>query len=366
MEIVHIVLGKANPERMNGVNKVAYQLASRQAASGRSVQIWGISDDLTHNYGVRNFETKLFKKRKNPFTISSKLKQAIVKSKNTTFHLHGGWVPTFWAVAKCIKKNNKKSVLTPHGAYNTIAMETNKWTKKIYFQLIEKSLLNTMFKIHAIGASEKEGLENIYPNSKQIVLPYGFERPVNEPYTKRFKNQFIIGFVGRIDIHTKGLDLLVAAFKNFSKDKKTKLWIVGDSNEMPQLKILLKNAKISEDTILYGSKFGPEKDELIKQMDIFTHPSRNEGLPTAVLEAASFGVPSIVTKATNVGSYLSKHQAGKCIKNENVSDLTTAMEELYLAWKANNMTKYAANTNTMLNQEFNWHKLVVHFDRLYN
>ena len=35
MEIIHIVLGKANPERMNGVNKVVFQLATKQAESGR-------------------------------------------------------------------------------------------------------------------------------------------------------------------------------------------------------------------------------------------------------------------------------------------------------------------------------------------
>ena len=60
MEIVHLILGKANPNRMNGVNKVVYQLASRQSLSKRDVSIWGITKDLNHNYGERPFQTLLF------------------------------------------------------------------------------------------------------------------------------------------------------------------------------------------------------------------------------------------------------------------------------------------------------------------
>jgi glycosyltransferase involved in cell wall biosynthesis len=365
MGIIHIVLGKANPSRMNGVNKVVYQLASRQAASGRDVQVWGITKNITHNYEERNFETKLFKKRKSPFAISAELKNAIIQSENTVFHLHGGWIPTFWAVAKCFKKYNKKSILTPHGAYNTIAMKASGWRKKIYFQIFEKSILETAKKIHCVGASEKEGLQEIYSNCKQIILPFGFDRPPMDSFIKEHNKTFVVGFVGRIDIHTKGLDILTEAFARFQKDKKTQLWILGDSDEMPQLKSMLGKKSIVNNTILYGSQFGLEKNAIIQQMDVFTHPSRNEGLPTAVLEAASFGVPSIVTQATNVGAYITKYNAGKCIKNENVNELITALEEVYLEWQANAMSKYVENAQLMLNQEFNWDVLVEKYDELY-
>jgi hypothetical protein len=43
MEIIHIVLGKANPDRMNGVNKVVYQLATKQVEFGENVAVWGLS-----------------------------------------------------------------------------------------------------------------------------------------------------------------------------------------------------------------------------------------------------------------------------------------------------------------------------------
>lgn len=365
MDIIHIVLGKANPDRMNGVNKVVYQLASRQATSGRKVQVWGIANDLDHNYGDRPFDTRIFKKQKNPFSISTELKQAIAASKNTYFHLHGGWIPAFWSVAKTLKKYHKTSVLTPHGAYNTIAMQNSGWIKRVYFQLFEKRVLSIVTKIHCIGASEKQGLQAIYPNDKQHILPYGFDMPDTDDFVKKQGDAFIVGFVGRVDIHTKGLDILVEAFAKFSKQKKAELWIVGDSDEMPILKSMIGDKNIAHKVKLHGSKFGYGKDYIISQMDVFTHPSRNEGLPTAVLEAASFGVPSIVTEATNVGMYLERHNAGRCVPNESVDDLLYAFEEIYAAWQNNEMNTYIDGTQKMLNTEFSWENLVGRYDELY-
>ena len=61
MEIIHIVLGKANPDRLNGVNKVVYNMASEQVKAGKKVSVWGITKDIQHNYPERIFNTTLFK-----------------------------------------------------------------------------------------------------------------------------------------------------------------------------------------------------------------------------------------------------------------------------------------------------------------
>ena len=176
---------------------------------------------------------------------------------------------------------------------------------------------------------------------------------------------FIIGFVGRLDIYTKGLDLLIEAFYAFSKDKKTKLWIVGDSPQMANLKEMIAPLPLNDKITLWGRKFGEEKMELLQQMDAFVHSSRNEGLPTAVLEAASFGVPCVITEATNLKYYVTKYNAGICVPNENIPSLIQAFEKLYNQWSSNNLGPYKKNTQQMLETEFNWENLVKEFDQLY-
>lgn len=367
MEIIHLILGKANPERMNGVNKVVYQLATRQAKSGRKVAVWGITKDTTHNYGQRNFTTVLFQAKASSFLLDDALKTAILKKQGkAVFHLHGGWIPTYYSISRFMEQHHIPFVLTPHGAYNTVAMQRSSWTKKIYFQLFEKALLNRAHRVHAIGQSEVAGLHGIYANNKSFLLPYGFEYTqglVNEQ--SQVSDNFVIGFVGRLDIYTKGIDLLIAAFKRFQDSvPQASLWIVGDSNERTTLEQqIAKNA--IENVVLWGSKYGEEKDNLMRKMHVFAHPSRNEGLPTAVLEAANMGIPCVVSDATNVGEYIDDYNAGITVPSENEEALLESFHHLYAIHQENTLSEIGINANKMVEECFHWDSIVEEFDHLY-
>lgn len=362
MEIIHLILGKANPNRLNGVNKVVYQLATEQEKSNKNIAVWGISNNLDHDYPERNFKTTLFKSHINPFKIDSILKKQITTHKNAVFHLHGGWIPVYYSLALLFQKHNIKYVLTPHGAYNTVAMERSSIKKKIYFQLFEKHVLKYAHKLHAIGESEVQGLNSIFKNNKSLLLPYGFIQPPSSTNKAKSSN-FIIGFVGRIDVYTKGLDVLLEAFHLFQKkEQDSELWIIGDGEEMSYLEKFIAENSIKNIT-LFGKKFGDEKNELIQKMSVFAHPSRNEGLPTSVLEAASFGVPSIVTVATNVASYIDKYTAGLSIEKTNTDLLYHAFIDMKEKVKH---ISYADNCSKMLKDEFCWESLVNEYDKLYS
>jgi len=364
MEIIHIVLGKANPDRLNGVNKVVYHLATEQSKAGKEVQVWGITPNPVHDYPERNFQTILFQAEKFHFAVNQELKKAILNNKTAVYHLHGGWVPVFSSLARLFAKYHIKYVLTPHGAYNAVAMKRSSFRKKIYFHLFEKSLLRRVHKVHAIGKSEVDGLTRIFPKANSFLLPYGFH--FNNEVVKPLKNKdFTIGFVGRLDTHTKGLDLLVEAFYLFQKKHpNSKLWIIGEGEGQAYLKNFIAEKQLNN-VVLWGKKFGKEKNELIAKMHVFAHPSRNEGLPTAVLEAAALGIPTIVTQATNVAGYISDFEAGIGIENENMIALEKSMEELYSAYQSEETESYIKGAKEMLESVFAWPVLVEKYDALY-
>jgi glycosyltransferase involved in cell wall biosynthesis len=367
MEIIHIVLGKANPSRMNGVNKVVFQLASEQAKAGKKVSVWGITKDLTHNYGERVFETCLFKAQKNPFGMSRELRDSIISKKGiATFHLHGGWVPVFYRVSSVLSKSDIPFIFTPHGAYNTIAMRRSKISKTLYFRLFEKPLLKHAHRIHCIGESEVTGLHGIFPNEKAILTPYGFKANAQTSSKDKDEKIFIIGFVGRLDIYTKGLDILLEAFESFvARDKGARLWIIGDSKERKILEQEVAQRKIQDKVVFWGSKFGKDKDELMEQMHVFVHPSRNEGLPASVLEASSMGIPCLVTKATNVGHAIRNYEAGMAVEDENKIALENGLHSLKKQWTLDRLVHMGKNARRMVNKEFNWKHIVGKFDKLY-
>jgi hypothetical protein len=107
MKIIHSVLGKANPERMNGVNKVAHNLATTQTNLGYDVTVWGITHSLEENYPTRNYKTTLFQAIPSKINIHESIRNAIAKlSKDTVFHIHGSFIKEFAHIAKLLTKYN--------------------------------------------------------------------------------------------------------------------------------------------------------------------------------------------------------------------------------------------------------------------
>lgn len=370
MEIIHIVLGKANPLRMNGVNKVVHELATKQALASYNVEIWGIAKDTSHNYPERNFKTKIFVKSSNPFAINKELKKAIVaKRGKAIFHLHGGFIPTFYAIAMWLSKHKIPFVTMTHGAYNTLAMQKNKTIKQIYFSLFEKRLLKAASFIHCIGQSEIDGLQNIYPNKKTVLIPYGFDMPIKKIINSINLNDknFIVGFCGRIDVFTKGLNELLEGFASFSKTiANTQLWIIGDGKEKAELETKAKHLQIENKVVFWGSKFGDEKIELLQQCNVFASPSRNEGLPAAVLEAASLGIPCLVTEATNLGKAINAYKAGYVISATNSTLIYDGLVELNILMKEmNREEQLKLNAKKMVVEYFNWDNTLDKLQQVY-
>jgi glycosyltransferase involved in cell wall biosynthesis len=364
LEIIHIILGKANPNRLNGVNKVVYNLASEQHAAGKNVQVWGITKDVEHNYPSRSFKTELFVASANPFWIDSTLRNAILAKPQAVYHLHGGWVPVFGSLAKFFKKNKIRYVLTPHGAYNDIAMRKSQFKKKLFFRLQENVLIENAYRVHLLGKSEVEGLESLVPQAKSVVIPYGFN--VHEKsFLPPDNEKFVIGFMGRLDVHTKGLDLLLEAYASFSAAKeKVELWIVGDGPEKTFMENYISENGLRKVT-LWGKKLADEKDALLARMHVFAHPSRNEGLPSGILEAAAIGVPCVVSEATNLAEYIEKHKAGIAIANDSAEELQRAFEKFYQIFAAGKLKEYQNGAIEMIEQSFSWKTLVEKYDELY-
>jgi glycosyltransferase involved in cell wall biosynthesis len=138
---------------------------------------------------------------------------------------------------------------------------------------------------------------------------------------------------------------------------------VGDSNEKAKLNQMVVEHDLSNNVTLFGGKFGAEKDQLLQQMDVFVHPSRNEGLPTSVIEAASFGKPCIVTDATNIADLIAAYQCGETISHQDSHALSTAMSIVAAKWYT--QTEFVAmrlQAVAMVKENFNWKKVIQAFN----
>lgn len=362
MNIVHVILGKANPNRMNGVNKVVNSLATYQTKMGHNVSVWGITKNPIHDYPKRAYRTLLFKET-SKFFLPKGMRRAINrKSSKTVFHFHGGFIPQFILIAQLMLLKGLNYVFTPHGSYNTIAMERSNWKKKLYILLFEKRLVKGAKSLHFIGESEIEGAKKLFKINHYELVPNGQNvEEVEVTDVSQKENNFpIFGFCGRLDIKTKGLDLLLKGFAEYldGKGRKGELWLIGDGAERSKLERLAQNLNISSQVRFFGSLYGKEKMNTMNQLDYFMLTSRNEGLPGVVLEASVLGVPCIVSKATNMANYIDEHQAGIALTENTSVQIAKAMKEAML-WKCNGqINQLKENAKRMVSEQFNWNTIV--------
>lgn len=367
MEIIHIILGKANPDRMNGVNRVVHEMASNQVRLGYAVQVWGITAQPVHDYPERNFTTVLFRSYRNPFKAGAALKAALTAKKGTiVVHLHGAFLPRFYSLSVFLFRRQIPFIITPHSTYNKVMMKKNAFVKKIYFRFFEKKLLDRCACIHLLGKTEWEGLEEIYHNRKSVLIPYGFT-PAAPAATREKAPMFTAAYCGRLSVFSKGLDIMIEGFSMFHKKyPRSSMLLIGDGSEKEAVLQLVKDSGTERAIVLTGGKFGNEKTALLQQCHVFVHPSRTDGLPATIVEAASLGLPCIVSAATNTGDFISGFDAGYLMPGLTAQHFCNGLEDQYLKiMQQGKMQLLQQNAVRMVEEAFNWQLVLNRFNGIY-
>jgi glycosyltransferase involved in cell wall biosynthesis len=123
----------------------------------------------------------------------------------------------------------------------------------------------------------------------------------------------VIGFVGRLT-RDKGVPELVEAFAAIqAAEPFARLLLVGWFDESedalePQLR-----ARIAGDPAICWTGFVTETAAYYRSMDLLVLPTRREGFPNAVLEAAASRVPVIASSATGARDAVIHEQTGLLI-----------------------------------------------------
>ncbi len=366
MKIIHLLLGKANPLRMNGVNKVAFQLAKTQHQQGADVHLWGITANPVHDYPQRAFPTTLFTPSK--WGVPAELRQAIAELEaDTIVHLHGVFIPILDRVARLLYQNGIAYVITPHGALAKGAMEQNGWKKQLYFRLITRRILKRANCVQMLGEAESADLFHLAPEIRQVLIPNGQEMEEIPQLDTRPANQVpVIGFCGRMDAHHKGLDLLLDAFKRLlDSGTSARLLLIGDGKDRQKLQAYCAEQGIADQVVFMGARYGEEKFMILHLCDFFIHTSRMEGFPMALLEAAALGLPLITTPATSMNRFLKRYNAGIAIERLDVDLILEKLQQACSSFDKGQHQEMSANAKRMVIESFDWTDIAEQLLKLY-
>jgi glycosyltransferase involved in cell wall biosynthesis len=174
-------------------------------------------------------------------------------------------------------------------------------TKKKIMERVKRRLISC----HVIPNGIGEDLLNVVPEEKDYIL-----------------------FLSRIDIYTKGLDVLVGAFEKLCKSYP-ELRLILAGYEFDKVDSLLSGlpSSLRERIQCAGFVSGEEKNNLLSKAKLFVLPSRHESSPISILEAAACAKPVIVSDIPELG-FVSESGFGLSFPSGSIDGLAEKIDFL--------------------------------------
>lgn len=176
--------------------------------------------------------------------------------------------------------------------------------------------------------------------------------PLETDYLKKIgtkPNSYILA-VARF-VPEKGLHELIGAFNDIGWNGN--LVIAGDADhESAYSRELKASAKADERIILTGYISGEPLGQLYSNARLFVLPSHHEGLPIALLEAMSYGLPALVSDIpANIEIGLPAEQYFRCADMNNLKERLLVMLD-----KKNSKEERELRQEATL-KKYNWDKI---------
>ncbi|MEI6597194.1 MAG: glycosyltransferase family 4 protein [bacterium] len=160
------------------------------------------------------------------------------------------------------------------------------------------------------------------------------------------RGNFIFLTVGRL-VSVKNIGLQIEAMAEVVKKyPNTELWIIGDGAERMELEKLSHDIRATNYVKFLG--WQNNLDNYYNQADAFILTSNSEGWGMAVIEAASFGLPIIMTDVGCAGEVIKDGDSGLVIPIGNKEKLVEAM--LKIIEDENLRKKLGANAKLAVSQ----------------
>jgi glycogen synthase len=168
-------------------------------------------------------------------------------------------------------------------------------------------------------------------------------------------------YLGRIDIHHKGLDILLRAYADFYRIfPGIRLIIAGDGRDRQKFSELLQKLPpdIRQNVELHGWVDGDRKTDLLRSALMVIIPSRYESQAIVSLEAMASGKAIIASDIPELG-YVVQNKAGISFRTGDARSLAQSMESLLASDERKEMGRRGRNwvrTQT-------WDKIAFSYER---
>lgn len=301
-------------------------------------------------------------------------------------HLHGLWTDA----SRVTLGQPLPYVVSPHGMLDSWALQHSAIKKKVATAWFEGRNLRRAACIHALCQSEAESIRQFGLSNPIAIIPNGVGLP-EEATTEPLKlDTKTLLFLGRIH-PKKGLANALEAWRRGKeargRGKEDWQFIIagwdqgGHENELKKqcreaglsvgnipLEDFLsegpkpESSKERPSVVFVGEAFGNQKDKLLRRADAFILPSFSEGLPMAILEAWSYGLPVLMTDHCNLPEGFD-HQAAIRIDTESDS-IAQGLSEL-MQMSVGQRSEMGERAQQLVEAKFTWPQVAAQLMEVY-
>lgn len=212
------------------------------------------------------------------------------------------------------------------------------WKSKAYHWIDRLTNLKTDRYIAVSNAIEKSLLEDGILREKISLIRNAVALPATQPdfdiakTRAQFgipKNAFVFTLLGRM-VWAKGIDDFISAFSIVAREhNNVRAVIVGDGELRSKIAAQINELSLHEHIYLIGYQSQPKVLEILMSSNVFVMPSRSEGIPFALLEAAALGMPIVATHCGGIPEVLTDGKNALLVPIGDVEVLSKAMALLY-------------------------------------
>jgi glycosyltransferase involved in cell wall biosynthesis len=195
------------------------------------------------------------------------------------------------------------------------------------------------------------------------AFPLNGVRPIDRAASERWphKNGFTLVYVGRL-APVKNHALMFHAFREaLATMPSLRLWVVGDGSERTTLEGLARELGISAEVSFWGEQL--DVAPYFSAADAFIMSSKSEGLPVALIQAFSVGLPAIVTDVGGMAEVVGSAQAGLIVPATDAAEMAKAI--LRLAGNDGERERFSRNAEAAFHSRFRIETMVDAYMDLY-
>lgn len=237
-------------------------------------------------------------------------------------HIHSSFGPSFYRKIPFIYMAAAKKIPIVnhiHGAdFDTFYAEASERKKR----LVRKVYLKCR-KLIALSEEWKECLAGIVPEDRIEVIENYCIIPDLKDNTESAECIRLL-FLGEIGQRKGCFDIPEILAGAAEKNSGFLYTMAGDGRkeDIELVKNKLQEYGIADKVIFPGWVRGQEKDDLLKESDIFLFPSYHEGMPMAILEAMAYGKAVISTNVGGIPKLIENGENGYLCEPGNIIKMT--------------------------------------------